>query len=126
MSLVEERKEHLKVIAELKSQLISQIKAKKFHLNTIKEIYDTQARQAKEITKLKAILAEDKQEYLKLIKIHGADAIREMLSSKKGYYAEELFTKDEMIDYADNLDGEQSHQEMTDYANDLKKEKDNA
>ena len=32
-----------------------------------------------EIAELEAILAEDKQEYLKLIKIHGVDAIREVI-----------------------------------------------
>ncbi len=36
--------------------------------------------------------------------INEADVIREMLSSKRGYYADEIFTKDEMIEYADKLE----------------------
>ena len=41
--------------------------------------YGDRGEHLKQIAELKAILAEDKQEYLKLIKIHGVDAIREVI-----------------------------------------------
>ena len=72
-------------------------------------------------------IAELKKENRKLRDYHSdikASAIRHMLDEFKSEILDyEDWIIEYFADYADNLEGEQSHQEMTDYANDLKKEK---
>lgn len=98
-------------IAELKVKLMSQTKAKEFHLNTIKEIYDTQATQAKEIAELETVINELRNRKGKSLLIPNtqkaldkfkADAIWEMCSlHEKQYGSTTLYHARE---YADKLE----------------------
>ena len=72
----------------LQSQLQAQTKAKEFHLDTIREIYDREAAQAKEIAELKTWKAQWADSLEKSHSQVGANAIVEMVTLFMTLYPE--------------------------------------